>query len=82
MPNEINETIATRLRDARHAAGLRIAHVAVALDTRTDTIYRWEQGRHEPDLATLCRLAALYGVRAGWLVDGVGPREDGETPWT
>jgi len=61
-------TLATNLRTARHAAGLKIAAVAVAIDCTTDTIYRWEQGVHEPSLAILRRLADLYGVTLAELV--------------
>jgi len=56
------------LRAARHAAGLKIAEVAVALGCTTDTIYRWEQGVHEPPLSTLRRLATLYGTAVADLV--------------
>ena len=63
-------TRAERLRAYRHAAGLRIAQVAAELDTTTDTVYRWEQGRHVPDVPTLDRLAELYHTTPGVLLDG------------
>lgn len=67
MPDTTNHT-GRNLRAARHAAGLKIAVVAVALGCTTDTVYRWEQGLHEPPLATLRRLAELYHTTVAALV--------------
>ena len=51
-----------KLRAARLAAGLRAIDVARELGVSLQTVYRWEYGIHSPSVATLRRLAEVYGV--------------------
>lgn len=59
-----------RLRAARDRLGLTRAAVAAELGCNMSTLKRWENGDYEPSIATLARLADLYGVTVNHLVHG------------
>ncbi len=59
-----------RLKNARLARGLRGAEVAAALDCDVRTLYRWERDEFEPSIASLTRLAGLYGLSVDSLIYG------------
>jgi len=62
-------SIGQRIGEARRAAGLTQEGLARQLGLAGATVARWEQGRHEPDLTTLRRVAATLGVKT---IDLVG----------
>jgi transcriptional regulator with XRE-family HTH domain len=59
-----------RLRAARDRLGLTREQVATRLRCNVSTLKRWENGDYEPSIATLARLADLYGVTANYLIHG------------
>lgn len=62
-PAEVQESrLAEHLRAAREASGLSQEAAARAVGAAGNTWARWEQGRHEPDLMTLRRVAAVLHV--------------------
>ena len=64
--------IGRRVRVARHLANLRVVALAQALQRVPMTVYRWEQGRRDPPLSDLRRIAKLTGCDLAWLVTGNG----------
>lgn len=44
--------------------------LAELLDTTSTTVYRWETNQHAPDLATLRKLADIFGVSPSVFLDG------------
>lgn len=52
----------TNLKAARKNTGMTQAQAAELSGIPIGTIRRWEQGVHEPDMASVVKLAALYGV--------------------
>ena len=71
--------IAARIRERRRALGLRQEDVAAQLHVTRQAVSLWEQGRTEPDLATLAKLAqVLQCAPAELLGEAPLPRpEDG-----
>lgn len=68
--------LAARLKAARSKAGLTQAEAAHGAEVDASSLSRWERGKTgDVGVAGLHRLAALYKVRAGWLVDGIGDRD-------
>ena len=67
----------SRLKQARHEAGLTLEKAAEALGTDLNTIWRYEAGRHKPTGPTLHGLAALYGHSVEWFF---GEEEEEEKP--
>lgn len=61
-----------RLRSLREQRGLTQSEVAEQLFLTRQTISNWENGRTEPDLQSLGRLCALYGVQVCEVI-GDGP---------
>lgn len=59
-----------RLRALRKQSGLSPKRVATLLDCSPRTLARWERGDFEPNVATIAKLAALYGVSAHYLITG------------
>ncbi len=71
------KTIANRLKEAREAAGLTQPELAKRAGVSAGTIGNVESGaRKNP--RELLAIAKAVGVRAEWLRDGKGPRQDGE----
>jgi DNA-binding XRE family transcriptional regulator len=65
-----------RVFQARHELAVRrgraVTQVEIgkALGVTGVTVGRWEAGEKEPDLETITRLAAFFGVHPGWLAFG------------
>lgn len=65
----------TRLKQARHDAGLSLADVSEALAVNKSTIARWESGFISGlKLPHLKKLADMYGVSEQWLFGYDVPR--------
>jgi transcriptional regulator with XRE-family HTH domain len=67
-----------RLRQLRAAAGLTRAQLATAANLKLRTIEAWEQGRGEPLISAVPKLAGALGVKPGELL--IEPTEDIPTP--
>lgn len=59
-----------RLKRARISRGLQGPVVAEILGCDVRTLYRWERDAFEPSIASLTRLAELYGVTVSHLIHG------------
>ena len=62
--------IGTRIASLRRQAGMSQAELAEKLNLSPSTIGMYEQGRREPPLATLVRIAELFNVSLDYLVAG------------
>jgi len=65
----VKKTMAERLALARIAAGYTQYEVGLHLGVRAHTVSRWERGETSPTIDLLRRLAELYGVSVGRLVE-------------
>lgn len=68
------ERLSVNIARRRNVLGLTQAQLAERLGVDSETISRFERGRHAPSLFTLQRLASLLFTTAGDLLDEV-PRE-------
>lgn len=66
-------TFCGNLRLYRKAHGMTQAALAAALGIKQSTISSWERGTREPDLSSLARLAALFGVTTDALLGLAAP---------
>ena len=57
-----------KIKTARLAVGISQEKAARQLDVALNTWARWEQGKQQPHLDTLRRIAKLLGVPPGELV--------------
>lgn len=64
------KALGRRIRVARELAGLKQAELARRCGVIPTTAWRWEDGRTEPDVPTLRRIARATGAGLGWLVSG------------
>lgn len=64
LPARLGRNLAAR----RKALGLTQAQVAERLEVETETLSRFERGKHVPSLLTLERLAAVLGTTCGDLL--------------
>jgi len=64
LPTRLGRNLAAR----RKALGLTQAQVAERLEVETETLSRFERGKHVPSLLTLERLAAVLGATCGDLL--------------
>ena len=67
MSESTREQIASRLREAREAAGLSQGQVAKLLGQHRPTISEIEAGRRKVSGEELIRFASLYAVSVEWL---------------
>ena len=65
-----------RLRDQRE---LKQREVAEGIGTDRRQISKWETGRAEPDLRSLCLLADYFGVSVDYLVGHVTPQPEDDS---
>lgn len=72
---EKHASLGERLKSKREELGLSQEVLAQKLYVTRQTISGWERGRSEPDLATLQKLAALYGLTMDALLNGVQVEE-------
>jgi transcriptional regulator with XRE-family HTH domain len=76
-------TLGSRIRQARLALSARLSpprlieqrELAEWMEVSPSAVSNWEQGRKEPNLATIERIAVKLGVRAEWLAFGRGPMD-------
>lgn len=68
--DNIRSEIAERLKAARTNSGLSQGQVAQMLDLKRPAISEIESGRRKVSAEEISRLAEVYGVSSGWLVDG------------
>jgi transcriptional regulator with XRE-family HTH domain len=76
-------SLGDRIKQARLALSARMSpprlieqwELAEWLDVSPSAVSQWEQGKREPNLATIERVAARLGVRAEWLAFGRGPMD-------
>lgn len=61
-------TFGERLRQLREERGLLQREVADKLNLSRVAITQYEQGRREPELSTIARLANLFGVSVDYLL--------------
>jgi transcriptional regulator with XRE-family HTH domain len=74
---ELRLQIAQRLRQAREASGLTQGQVAKRLNLHRPTISEIEAGRRRVSGDEISLLADLYGVDAGWIVEGSDASNEG-----
>ena len=67
-----------RLRAARHELGLTMVDVAERVGVHYQSVFRWETGKQEPDLARLKGLASVLGKPVEWF-KGVGVDESDDS---
>lgn len=60
------ETLGSRIKQLRNK--LTQEQLATILQVDRSTLASWEVNRREPDIATLCRIAAFFKVSVDWLV--------------
>ena len=79
-----------RLTEERKARGYTQKQIAEALGISDRTYSKWETGENEPDVETLCRLAAFYGESPAVFfregeespsLEGMGAAEAAQTCW-
>jgi transcriptional regulator with XRE-family HTH domain len=63
--------LGARLRDLREGQEWSQWDLARALSTKANRVSDWETGLHEPTLALLRRIAAVYEITVAELLDGV-----------
>ena len=61
-----------RLRALRKARGLTQQELGELLGVSASAVGMYEQGRREPDLATLVKLADIFGVSVDHLIGRTG----------
>jgi transcriptional regulator with XRE-family HTH domain len=59
---------AVRLKTLREKAGLTPEQVAETLETSATSVYRWEAGLRQPQIADLPRIADALGVKPRTLI--------------
>lgn len=64
------ECVGARARLARRAVGLTIHETARAAGMPRKSLMRFERGEHDPQLATIVRVARALGCTAMELVEG------------
>lgn len=70
--------LATRLRLAREAAGLKQKQVADLMTMHRPTVTEIEAGRRRVTAEELAKLAKIYGVESEWLLTGSPKKAGGE----
>lgn len=67
--------IGERIRTARELKGLTQKDLGDILGVSAGAVANYENGNREPNLATVLRLADLFGVTTDWLLGREGPSE-------
>ena len=68
------EIIKDKLKKAREDAGYTLEQVAIQIGTTQGTLSKYENGKLEPGLETLCNLIDFYEVSADWIL-GTGKKK-------
>lgn len=66
--SDVRQRFAESLRDHREASDLAQVELAVGIGVGVQTIRRWEHGKHDPPLRSLCALADFFGVTVDEIV--------------
>lgn len=64
------ETLGTRIRQAREASGKNQMDFAVAIGKRPEQVSRWERDEQTPGADVLAVMSKVLGVTIDWLVMG------------
>ena len=64
-------TLGEKLRDNRKAAGLTQEELAQELNVTRQSISNWERDLNEPDIGTLRKISALFGMKMDDFIGGV-----------
>ena len=69
-----------KLQELREKQHMTRSELATIMGTARNTVWRWEKGEREPDLASLKKLANLFGCTIDELVvtDGSNPTVSAE----
>ena len=67
-PPVIKSIFATRLAEARRAAGYTQAELAEILDVNFMSLVRWENDYYEPKNGVFVRIVKALGVSADWIL--------------
>lgn len=73
---DVARRVGAAMREARDHAGLTQAEAAEQLGESRDTVAKWDQGRHIPDLWKFPHIERVYGLPRGWLLRHAGFLED------
>lgn len=65
----LTSPLAMRIRSLREGAGMSQARLAEAVFVSRQTVINWEKGRTLPDIESLKRLAAAFGITLDALLD-------------
>ena len=57
-----------RLKDIRLEKGLDQKTLAISLNTSQTNVSRWENGKFEPDLDTLIKIARFFNVSTDYIL--------------
>ena len=68
MQNSTQRSLGTRLKEARHRAGLSQEDVAYKVGIHPITVSKHERDVQDPNTAILAELAMLYDVSTDWLI--------------
>ena len=58
-----------RLKELRKKKGVTQLRLAIELNTKQNTISRYETGEHEPGIAELLKLADYFNVSVDYLLE-------------
>ena len=61
--------LANTLAELRKKAKLTQSELGAKLSISAQAISKWENGTSEPDIATLKKLADIYGVSVSYIID-------------
>lgn len=75
-----NKDLATRLRDARIAAGLNQSQASRLLECSQSYVSMMESGDRIPDAPLIARVCDIYAVDGNWLL-GLHDEEDLDPKW-
>ena len=74
-PGVFEKEFGQRVKAARRKEGLTQREMAEKLFVTPNTVLSWEQGRRQPNLFTVCQLAQILHVSAGYLIAGEESKE-------
>lgn len=66
------ETFGDKLKQARNDAGYSMQQIEDILGIKKNTLSRYENGKREPDIETIGKLADFYEVSLDWLIGTKG----------
>lgn len=72
------ERLSRNIANGRHALGLTQAQLAERLNVDTETLSRFERGKHLPSLVTLEKLAAQLQTTIAALLEEAEPQADSD----